>query len=190
MLIRISPFAAAACALLAAGCSPKAAQTAAPAINDKVFSVTPDSLKVKAGIVAGELSGLKVLERVEEGTGRVDTPPHLSGKLMLRNLSPDQSVMLGGGKLVYLDAHGQPIQLEVGRTPPQISLTEAYGSSSAHLEPGENLSRDVDVDFPEAALKDGALKDIRVQVKYTAQPFKREALDFPVSLSLKQARAD
>lgn len=190
MLIRISTFAAVACALLAAGCSPKAAQTAAPAINDKVFSVTPDSLKVKAGIVVGELSGLKVLERVEEGTGRVDTPPHLSGKLLLRNLSPDQSVMLGGGKLIYLDAHGQPIQLEVGRTPPQISLTDAYGSSSAHLEPGENLSRDVDVDFPEAALKDGALRDIRVQVKYTAQPFKRETLDFPVSLSLKQARAD
>ena len=164
MFMRIAPLAA--CALLAAGCSPKAPQAATPAINDKVFSLAPDSLKVKAGIVVGELSGLKVVERVEEGTGRVDTPPRLSGKLVLRNLSPDQSVPLGAG-----------------RTPPQISLAESYGSSSARLEPGDNLSRDVDVDFPEAALKDGALKDIRVQVKYTAQPFKREALDFPVALT-------
>jgi hypothetical protein len=188
MFMRIALLAA--CALLAAGCGPKAPQAATPAINDKVFSLTPDSLKVKAGIVGGELSGLKVVERVEEGTGRIDTPPRLSGKLVLRNLSQDQSVVLGGGKLVYLDAHGQPISLGAGRTPPQISLAESYGSSSARLEPGDDLSREVDVDFPEAALKDGALKDIRVQVKYTAQPFKREALDFPVALSVKQARAN
>jgi hypothetical protein len=188
MFMRIAPLAV--CALLAAGCSPKAPQTASPAISDKVFNLAPDTVKVKAGLVGGELSGLKVTERVEEGTGRVDTPPRLSGKLVLRNLSQDESVLLGGGKLVYVDAHGQPIDLGPGRTPPQIGLAETYGSSQARLEPGEDLSRDVDVDFPAAALKDGTLKDIRVQVKYTAEPFKREALDFPVSVSVKQARAD
>jgi hypothetical protein len=188
MFVRIGTLAA--CALLAAGCAPKTPQSASPVISDKVFNLAPDALKVKAGLVGGELTGLKVVERVEQGTGRVDSPPRLSGKLVLRNLSPDQSVVLGGGKLLYLDAHGQPIDLGPARTPPQISLSESYGSSAARLEPGENLSRDVDVDFPEAALKDGALKDIRVQVKYTAEPFKREALDFPVTLSVKQARAD
>ena len=188
MFMRIAPLAA--CALLAAACSSKSPQTASPVISDKTFSVTPDTVKVKAGIVGGELSGLKVVERVEEGTGRVDAPPRLSGKLVLRNLSSDQSVLLGGGKLVYIDARGQPIDLGPSRTPAQIALAESYGSSSARLEPGENISRDVDVDFPEAALKDAALKDIRVQVKYTAEPFKREALDFPVALSVKQARAD
>jgi hypothetical protein len=190
MFIRMSTVAAAACALLAAGCSPKAPQSTSPTIADKVFSVTPDSVKVNAGIVGGELSALKVAERVEEGTGRVDSPPRLSGKLVLRNLSQDKSVLLSGGKIVYVDAHGQPIALGPGRTPAQIGLSESYGSSSARLEPGETLNRDVDVDFPAKGLGDATLKDIRVEIKYTAAPFKREALDFPVSLSVKQARAD
>ena len=190
MLIRMSTFAAAACALLAAGCSPKAPESTSPTIVDKVYSVTPDTVKVNAGIVGGELSALKVVERVEEGTGRVETPPHLSGKLVLRNLSQDKSVLLGGGKIVYVDAHGQPIALGPDRTPPQIGLSESYGSSSTRLEPGDTLSRDVDVDFPAKGLRAAALKDIRVELKYTATPFKREALEFPVSLTVKQARAD
>lgn len=184
--------AAAACVLLAAACSSKSPESAAPKIVDKVFSVTPGSIKVSAGIVGGELTGLKVSERVEEGSGRVDTPPRLSGKLVLRNLSQDQSVLLGGGKIVYVDAHGQPIALGPERTAPQIGLSDSYGSGSgsARLEPGKTLDRDVDVDFPGKAIKDVALKDIRVELKYTATPFKRQALDFPVSLSEKQARAD
>ncbi len=182
--------AAAACVLLAAACSSKSPESAAPKIIDKVFSVTPGSIKVSAGIVGGELTGLKVTERVEEGSGRVDTPPRLSGKLVLRNLSQDQSVLLGGGNIVYVDAHGQPIALGPERTAPQIGLSDSYGSGSARLEPGKTLDRDVDVDFPAKAIKDVALKDIRVELKYTATPFKRAALDFPVSLSEKQARAD
>ncbi|HYL87777.1 MAG TPA: hypothetical protein VEU32_03315, partial [Burkholderiales bacterium] len=86
--------------------------------------------------------------------------------------------------------HGQPIALGPTRTAPQIGLSDSYGSGSARLEPGKTLDRDVDVDFPGKAIKDEALKDIRVKLKYTATPFKRQALDFPVSLSEKQARAD
>jgi hypothetical protein len=189
MFIRMSTVMAA-CALLAAGCSSKTPQATSPTIVDKVFSVTPDSVKVNAGIVGGELSALKVIERLEEGTGRVDTLPRLSGKLVLRNLSQDKTVLLGGGKIVYVDSHGQPITLGPDRTPPQIGLSESYGSSSSRLEPGETLNRDVDVDFPAKGLREAVLKDIRVEVKYTATPFKREALDFPVALSVKQARAD
>jgi hypothetical protein len=189
MFIRTAALAAA-CALAAAGCSSKAPQSSAPNIVDKTFSVMPDSVKVAAGLVGGELSALKVSERVEEGSGRIDTPPRLSGKLVLRNLSQDQSVLLGGGKIVYLDAHGQPIALAPDRTAPQISLADSYGASSARLDPGETLTRDVDVDFPAKAVKDVALRDIRVQLQYTAEPYKRAALDFPVSLSQKQARAD
>lgn len=181
---------AAGCALVAAGCSPKAPSAAAPVINDKVFSVAPDTVKVKAGVVGGELSGLKILERVEQGSGRVDSPPRLSGKLVLRNLAPDQAVQLRGGKIVYLDAHGQPIPLGPERTQPEIHLADSYGATMARLEPGEDLTRDVDVDFPQAGLNPAALKEIRVQLSYSVEPFKREALDFPVSLSVKQARAD
>lgn len=189
MFIRMSTVAAA-CALLAAGCSPKAPEATAATIVDKVYSVTPDAVKVNAGIVGGELSALKVTERVEQGTGRVDSPPRLSGTLVLRNLSQDKSVLLGGGKIVFVDAHGQPIALGPDRTPPQIGLSESYGSSSARLEPGETLKRDVDVDFPAKGLREAALKEIRVELKYTATPFKREALDFPVALTVKEARAD
>jgi hypothetical protein len=189
MIIRLIPLAAA-CALLAAGCSSKAPSASAPVISDKAFDLSPNTLKVKAGVVSGELSGLKVVERVEQGTGRVDSPPRLNGKLVLHNLATDQAVQLRGGKIVYLDARGQPIALGPERTPPEIRLADSYGQGPARLEPGEELSRDVDVDFPQAGLSGTALKDIRVELSYSVVPFKREALDFPVSVSVKQARAD
>jgi hypothetical protein len=39
---------------------------------------------VRAGIVAGEVSELKVLERVESVSGKVDTPARLTAKLKLK----------------------------------------------------------------------------------------------------------
>src|SRR3972149_1476532 len=71
---------AVACALAAAlaaatlGCPPTPA-AAAVVIKDRIYTVTPDALKVTAGIVTGEVTEMKVTERVEEGSGRVATPP-------------------------------------------------------------------------------------------------------------------
>src|SRR5690348_7830310 len=109
MIPRIALAAALAAAL--AGCSNKGPETQAPQFSEKAFDLTPATVKVKAGMVGGELSGLKVTERIEEGTGRIDSGPRLSGRLVLRNLSSDQSVLLDGGKLVFADAADKPIAL-------------------------------------------------------------------------------
>jgi hypothetical protein len=182
MSIRIA-FAAAAAAAALAGCSQGKPEAAAPQISEKVFSLTPGSIKVKAGIVGGELSNMRVTERVEEGTGRVDYGPRLSGRLVLRNLSADRSVRVDGGKLVFADAADKAIALAPEATPPAIRLGDSYNTTSTRLDPGQELSRDIDVDFPGEALKPGRLHGIHVQLRYTAAPFKRDLLEFPVSLS-------
>ena len=60
-------------AAMTVGCTPSQSAVAA-VISDKVYTVTPDSLKVVAGMVTGEVTEMKVTERVEEGSGRIDTP--------------------------------------------------------------------------------------------------------------------
>ncbi len=55
------------------GCSPAPSAVAA-VIKDKVYTVNPASVKVTAGIVTGEITEMKVTERVEEGSGRIANP--------------------------------------------------------------------------------------------------------------------
>jgi hypothetical protein len=177
---------AAAVAAALAGCSQKAPEASTPQISEKVFELTPGSINVKSGIVGGVLSQMKVTERVEEGTGRVDSGPRLTGRLVLKNLSTDRSVLVDGGKLVFADGADKPIALGPEATPPAIRLGDGYNTSSARLDPGQELSRDVDVDFPGEALKPGRLHEIHLQLKYTAAPFKRDLLEFPVGLEEKK----
>ena len=177
---------AVACALAAAltattlGCSPAPSAVAA-VITDRIYSVTPDSLKVTAGIVAGEIAEMKVTERVEEGSGRVANPAKLSGKLALRNISADQTVRLVGGKIVYIDAKGQPIKLEDNRTEPTLKIASSYGSAE-RLDPGQDTTQAVDAEFPVEALKAKRLKEIRLELSYIPSPFKEEKLNFAVSI--------
>jgi hypothetical protein len=177
---------AVACALAAAlaastlGCSPQQA-VAAAVINDKIYTVTPASLIVRTGVLSGEVTDMKVTERVEEGSGRVTSPAKLTGKLVLRNTSADQSVRLVDAKILYIDTQGNPIKLEKDRTEPTIKVTPSYGSSD-RLDPGQNTTQAVDVDFPVAALKAKNLKDIRVDLSYIPSQFKEEKLSFAVSI--------
>ena len=165
------------------GCSPKQ-QAVAPAINDKVYTVTPDSVKAKVGIVSGELTEMKVTERIEQGSGRVDSPAKLTGKLALKNLSADQTVRLIGGKILYIDAQGQPIMLEDKRTEPTIKVASSYGSSgsSERLDPGQDATQALEAEFPVEALKAKKLKEIRLELSYIPSPFKEEKLNFTVSI--------
>ncbi|HEX7055122.1 MAG TPA: hypothetical protein VF211_14450 [Burkholderiales bacterium] len=181
MIARIALAAAVVAAF--AGCSSEEPEAPAPQVTEKVFNLTPGTVKVKAGIVGGELSRLKVTERVEEGTGRIDYGPRLTGRLVLRNLSTDESVLIDGGKIVYADASGKPIEMPPEASAPSIRLSQSYGSTSTRLDPGQELVREVDVDFPADALAPGKLREIRVQLRYTAAPFRRDLLEFPVALS-------
>ena len=180
-----------ACALavaLTAGCTQKSGSTAAAAINDKVYTVTPNAVKVTGGIVTGEITEMKVIERVEEGTGRVTDPARLTGTLALKNVSADQSVRLIGGRILYIDAQGKAIKLEENRTAPTIKIPSAY-SASERLDPGQDATQSVDAEFPVAALKAKKLKEIRLELSYIPSSFKEEKLNFNVSIGTRPDKA-
>jgi hypothetical protein len=170
----------AASAMLAA-CTPQV-PTAIAAVNDKVYSVTPDAMQVKAGIVIGEVTEMKVIERVEEGTGRVATPAKLTGKLSLKNTSNDQTMRLVGGKIRYIDMQGKPIALEDNRTEPTIQLGGTSYASPERLDPGQASSHTLDAEFPAAALKAKTLKEVRLELAFIPSQFREETLNFTVSI--------
>ena len=149
----------AAMAAMMLGCSQGPSATAS-VIEDKSYTVTPASISVKAGILTGEVTEMKVTERVEKGSDRVVSPAKLTGKLVLKNSSKDMTVRLVGGKIQYLDAQGQPIKLEAARTEPTLKFN-AYGSEM--LDPGKESTQTVDVEFPAEALKAKMLKEIRLE---------------------------
>ena len=173
----------AAVAAMTVGCSPQQSAVAA-VIKDKVYMVTPDSLKVVAGIVTGEVTEMKVTERIEDGSGRIATPAKLSGKLVLKNVSADQTVRLIGGKISYIDAQGQPIALENNRTEPTVKIGSSYGSAD-RLDPGQDATQVLDAEFPVAALKAKNLKEIRLALTYVPSPYKEETLNFTVAIGEK-----
>jgi hypothetical protein len=164
-------------AAMTLGCSQQSGT--AVMIEDKVYTVTPASVTVKAGIVTGEVTEMKVTERVEMGSGRLVSPAKLTGMLKLKNSSKDQAVRLVGGKITYIDAQGQPIKLEETRTEPTIRFA-TYGSE--RLDPGQDATQSVDVDFPAAALKAKKLKEIRFELAYIPSPYKEETVNFTVSI--------
>jgi hypothetical protein len=165
-------------AAMTLGCSQQPAGTAA-VIEDKVYTVTPAAVKVIAGIVTGDVTEMKVTERVEKASGRIVSPAKLTGKLVLKNSSKDQAVRLVGGKIQYLDAQGQPIKLAEAQTEPTIRFA-TYGAET--LDPGKDATQTMDVDFPAEALKAKKLKEIRLELVYIPSPYKEEAVNFTVSI--------
>ena len=160
------------------GPAPQPAATAA--VNeDRTYAVTPASVAVKAGIVTGEVAEMKVTERVEQGSHRVVTPAKLTAMLRLKNTSADQTVRLVAGKLLYIDAQGQPITLENARTEPALRFA-SYGNE--RLDPGQETTQSVDVEFPAEALKAKTLKEIRLELAYIPSPYREEAVNFAVSI--------
>ena len=147
--------------------------------EDKSYAVTPASLSVKAGIVTGEMAEMKVTEQIEKGSERVVSQAKLSGMLRLKNTSEDQTVRLVSAKLRYIDAAGQPIKLEDMRTEPAVRFTS---STSDRLDPGQEVSESMDVDFPAEALKDKRLKEIRLDLAYITSPYREATGQFPVSI--------
>ena len=174
---------ATAVATTALGCSPKI-PSAATTIEDKIYVVTPDVVEVKAGIVTGEVTELKVTERVEKDSGRVDSPAKLTGKLKLMNSSPDQTVRLVGGRILYIDEQGQPIKLEPARTEPTLKFQASYNTSD-RLDPGQEVAQSVEVDFPAEALKTKKLKSIRIELAYIPSLYKVQTSTFNVSIGPK-----
>src|SRR5437867_12290426 len=82
------------------GPGPRPAATAAVS-EDRTYAVTPASVKVQAGIVTGEVTAMKVAERIEKGSDRIVTPAKLTATLTQKNPSANQAVRLIEGKLLY-----------------------------------------------------------------------------------------
>lgn len=160
------------------GCAQQQSATAA-AVEEKVYTVTPAAVSVKVGIIKGELSDMKVSERVEQGSGKVVSPAKLSGMVKLKNTSADQTVRLLAGKIQYLDAQGQAIKLEDSRAEPALKFS-TYGNEQ--LGPGQDTSQALEVEFPAEALKAKRLKDIRMELTYIPSPYREEKVDFTVSI--------
>lgn len=165
-------------AVMIAGCSQGPSGTAA-VIEDKTYTVTPASVNVKAGIVTGEVTEMKVTERVEKGSGRVVSPAKLTGTLKLKNTSANETVRLIAGKIQYIDAQGQPIKIEGTRTEPTLKFA-TYGSE--RLDPGQDATQSLDVEFPAEALKAKKLKEIRLELAYIPSPYREETVNFTVSI--------
>jgi hypothetical protein len=183
MLIRSAMTVAVFAALAATACTPAPASKSA-VINDKVYAVTPADITVKGPVISGVLSEMKVVERIEDGSGRIDQPARLTGKLVLANVSKDQSVRLLGGKLLYIDTQGKTIPLEDNRSEPMLKLS-AYGSQE-RLDPGQDASQPVEAEFPVAALMAKRLKEIRLEVQYIPSAYRQETMNFGVSVAQPQ----
>ena len=155
--------------------TPQPAAVAA-VIADKTYAVTPATMKVKAGIVTGEVTDLKVTERIEEGSGRVATAAKLTARLVLKNTAANQTVRLASGKFQYIDARGQVIKLEDARTEPTLKF------GTERLDPGQETTESVDVEFPAEALKANKLAQIRLDLAYVSSPYREETLSFGVRI--------
>jgi hypothetical protein len=172
-----------AAAALASACSQ---QPAAPVVvvADKVYAVAPDAAKVAVGIVSGEITGMKVTERVEEVSGKVSAPAKLSGKLIIKNTSVDQSVNMLEAKIIFVDSQGKPLAMEDNRAEPVVKMDSSYGAKN-RLDPGQDMTQTLDVEFPAAALKAGVLKEVRIALVYAPAAYNKASLNFPVALSSK-----
>ena len=173
--------AAAVLAAASAACTPPQASKGA-AINDKVYAVTPAEITVKGAVMNGALSEMKIVERVEDGSGRIEQPARLTGKLVLSNVSKDQSVRLLGGKLVYIDMQGKRIPLEDQRTEPTLKVWSSYGNQE-HLDPGQDATQAVEAEFPAQALQAKRLKEIRLELSYIPSAYRQETMNFGVSIA-------
>ncbi|HEV8642384.1 MAG TPA: hypothetical protein VGV13_14910, partial [Methylomirabilota bacterium] len=104
----------------------------------------------------------------------------LTGTLKLKNTSANQTVRLVAGKIQYIDAQGQPIKLEAARTEPTLRFP-TYGNE--RLDPGQDATQSLDVEFPADALKAKKLKEIRLELAYIPSPYREETVNFTVSIS-------
>jgi hypothetical protein len=165
---------------LTAGCGQRQGADATPRFEEKVVRITPAKSNARISFLTAELTDVRVFERVNAETGEVVYGPRLYATLKLRNHVEDQTARLVGGELTYLDGQGRPIKLAEGREDPNFTFS-SYGGD--RLDPGAEVSRDIDVPFPVSALKDGALAEVRLSISYMPSPYREAAIGFPVSLA-------
>ncbi len=165
-----------------ASCSQQGSQASSASVpkqEDKTIALKPESGTWKVGLLVGEFQKPRVDERVEQGTGKIVDPPMLRATVKLTNTSSDQTVRIMSGKVEYLGPDGKAIPLSEQRRDTSFTFN-AYQSES--LDPGKETSTQIEVPFPTAALANNELRSIRVDLKYTALPFRDEHVDVPTTV--------
>jgi len=162
-----------------AGCSKQGASET-PRIEDKVFSLNPMTAPVRVAFLTGELTDLKVVQRVNAQTGEVVDPPKLRGTLKLKNGSSDQAVRLLTGDIEYLDGAGKLIALAKERSDTSFKF---YSYQAERLDPGMATSHDIDVPFPAVAVNGKTLADVRLNVTYIPEPYREESVTVPMVMA-------
>ncbi len=147
--------------------------------EDKTYTVSPVVVEVHAGIIAGEITGMHVVQRVERMSGRILSPPRLVGTLRLWSSSKTHSVRLVVAKIQYLDDQWRPMKLEDSRTEGTFKLT-THGIE--WLDPGQEAIHAVDVAFPAEALKARKLTGLRLEIGYVSSPYREEIFSFTVAI--------
>jgi hypothetical protein len=176
---------AAGLAVVTMGCAQRQPE-AVMVVEDRVYAVTPASIDVQTGIMKGQLTDMKVTERVEKESGKVVSPAKLSGKLMLTNSSADQTVRLIEGQIRFVDGKGEPIKAEEKRIQSTTVKFSGYGATE-RLDPGQSATQSVDVDVPADALKANALKEVQLDLVYLPSSFRQERMRLPMTLGAAAA---
>jgi hypothetical protein len=169
-------------AVLLTGCT-EAPTADTPRIEDKTYSFKPAKLAVRIGVLDGQMTEMSVVQRVNADTGEVVYAPHLRGTLAVKNTSSDEAVRLLGGKIEYLDASGERIDLASERADTSFRLS-SY--SSERLDPGGETRHQIDVPFPASAVTGGkTLSEIRLSLNYLPTPYRQDAVEIPVTLAAR-----
>ena len=178
--IRVKLVVPALLALGVAACSQQQSQSTAATAQPVEKSYTlVSSAPMKVDFLTGRFEGLTITERIDTKTKDVVDRPELRGTLKLTNDSRDQSARLIGGSLVFLDAKGQAIPVAKDRGDTSFTFS-AY--ETQRLDPGKETSQTIDVPFPRAGLQAGAIRSIRLDLKYLPSAYRAQSVESPVSL--------
>jgi hypothetical protein len=151
------------------------AYSGSPSWTEKVIPLKPSISFVKASFLTGEIEGLRVVERVDPGTGKVVGEPRLEATLTVSNDSRDHAARLLGGKIEYIDGTGKAI--------PMTGTAFAFTTAAPdRLDPGEKVSQPIQIAFPPTALKSGGLREVSLELTYLPIPYETDTVNVPVYL--------
>jgi hypothetical protein len=152
------------------------------ALEGKTYTVRPAAIEVHAGLIAGEMTNLLVVQRMEKSSNGGVLSPRLVGTLRLWSSSETHRVRLVVAKIQYLDGQWRPLNLADSRTQEVFRYTT---NGDGWLDPGQEAIRAIDVGFPAEALTARKPMGLRLEIGYVAVPYREEMFNFAVSIESK-----
>jgi hypothetical protein len=165
--------------IMVAGCGRQQAAEV-PQIEEKKLALKPAQAPIESDLLKGTLAGMTVTQRAEKDTGRLVYGPTFRAEGKMTNSSEDRAVRLIAGEVRYLDAEGQPIAVRDDRGDTEFTFS-AY--QTERLDPGMQTTRSINLPFPVAAVQNGTLRDVRLQLEYVVLPYRSETTTIHAALS-------